>query len=209
MISFFIVPFTLVGLFGVKMLRNRFIAKYFRPFIDAIHGPYKDNFRYWFGVRLLVLSIIYITTAVLEGNNLTLQFLLIQIILGSFTIVQAVVLPYKKNIVNALDIWFMVLLLIYFSITLAYNSSENPTVSDTVMALEIVLCFITYLLIMMYHMYISMSHFRCIRLCYQILIKRTFKKLIKAIFPRDCSRFESSEDRPLLRHDDSFHYEEW
>ena len=45
MISFFIVSFTLVGLFGVKMLRNRFIAKYFRQFIDAIHGPYKDNFK--------------------------------------------------------------------------------------------------------------------------------------------------------------------
>ena len=29
-LSFFIVPFTLVGLFGVKMLRSRFIAKYIR-----------------------------------------------------------------------------------------------------------------------------------------------------------------------------------
>ena len=45
-LSLFIVPFTLVGLFGVKMLRSRFISKYFRPFIDTIHGPYKDNLRY-------------------------------------------------------------------------------------------------------------------------------------------------------------------
>lgn len=101
----------------------------------------------------------------------------------------------------------MVLLLTYFSITVPFSSPENPTVNDTVIALEIVLCFITYLLIMMYHMYISMSRFRCIRLCYQVLM-RTFKKLIRGIFPR-YTRFESSEDRPLLRHDNSFQYEEW
>ena len=62
-LSFFIVPFTLVGLFGVKMMRSRFIAKYFCPFIDAIHGPYKEKLRYWFGVRLL-FSFLYILSLV-------------------------------------------------------------------------------------------------------------------------------------------------
>ena len=45
-LSLFIVPFTLVGLFGVKILRSRFIAKYVHPFIDAIQGPYKEKLRY-------------------------------------------------------------------------------------------------------------------------------------------------------------------
>ena len=71
------------------MLRSCFIARYFHPFIDPIRGPYKDNLKCWFGLRLLVVSLIYITTAVLEGSNLTLLFLLIYIILGSFTIAQA------------------------------------------------------------------------------------------------------------------------
>ena len=34
-LSLFIIPFTLVGLFGVKMLRSRFISKNFRPFIGC------------------------------------------------------------------------------------------------------------------------------------------------------------------------------
>ena len=84
-LSLFILPFTLVGLFGVKMLRSRFIARYFRPFIDAIHGPYKDNLRYWFGLRLIVMSLVYIVNAVLQGSNMTLQLVLSLIILGSFT----------------------------------------------------------------------------------------------------------------------------
>ena len=87
-LSLLIVPFTLVGLFGVKMLRSRFIAKYFHQFIDAIHGPYKEKLRYWFGVRLVVLSLIYIVIGVLQGSNITLQLLLLIFILGSFTIVK-------------------------------------------------------------------------------------------------------------------------
>ena len=106
-LSFFIIPFTLIGLFGVKMLRSRFVVKYFCPFVDAIHGPYKEKLRYWFGLRLVVLSLIYIVIAVLQGSNMTLQLLLLIFILGSFTIVQAIVLPYKNKILNALDLWFM------------------------------------------------------------------------------------------------------
>ena len=201
-LSLFILPFTLVGLFGVKMMRSRFIAKYFCPFIDAIHGPYKEKLRYWFGVRLIVLSLIYIVIAVLQGSNMTLQLLLLIFILGSFTIVQAIVLPYKNKILNALDLWFMVLLLINFITSLSYISSDNITTNAIVTTLEIVLCSITYLVILMYHMYISMSRLRCIRKCIQhcqLIIKTKLVRKSK----------KASEGSPLLRYEDSFQYEDW
>ena len=203
-LSFFIIPFTLIGLFGVKMLKSRFIVKYFHPFIDAIHGPYKEKLRYWFGVRLVVLFLIYTVSAVFQGNNMTLQLLLLTFILGSFTIVQAIVLPYKNKILNALDLWFMVLLLINFITSLSYISSENSTANSIMTRLEIVLCSITYLIILMYHMYISMSRLRCFRKhiqhC-QLIIKT---KLLKQSVDR-----RNSEDSPLLRFEDTNNYEEW
>ena len=201
-LSFFIIPFTLVGLFGVKMLRSRFIVKYFRPFIDAIHGPYKEKLRYWFGVRLIVLSLIYIVIAVLQGSNMTLQLLLLIFILGSFTIAQAIVFPYKNKILNALDLWFMVLLLINFITSLSYISSENITANDIMTTLEIVLCSITYLIILMYHMYISMIRLRCFRKCIQHCQLTTKAKLVR-------KNKKKSETSPLLRYDDSFQYEDW
>ena len=70
------------------MLRSRFITKYFCPFIDAIHGPYKENLRYWFGLRLIDLSLVYVVIAVLQGTNMTLQLVLSFIILGSFTLAE-------------------------------------------------------------------------------------------------------------------------
>ena len=140
-LSLFIVPFTLVGLFGVKMLRNRFIARYFCPFIDVIRGPYKENLRYWFGLRLIVMSLVYIVNAVLQGSNMTLQLVLSLIILGSFTFSESAFLPFKNNILNALDLWFMVLLLVNFVTHLAYSSSESTIA--TISIITIVVSFLT------------------------------------------------------------------
>ena len=203
-LSLFIVPFTLIGLFGVKMLRSHFIAKYVRPFIDAIHGPYKENLRYWFGVRLVVLSLMYIITVVLQGSNMTLQLLLFVFILNLFIIAQAVVLPYKNKILNGLDLWFMVLLSVNFTISHSYSLSKNTRANNIMTSVEIILCSITYLVILMYHMYISMSRFQCIRKCIQHC---QLIKILKKYKRRRCAQV--SEEGPLLRFDDPFQYKEW
>ena len=202
-LSLFIIPFILVGLFGVNMLRSRFIAKYFRPFIDAIHGPYKERLRYWFGLRLVILSLIYIITAVLQGSNMNLQLLLLTFILNLFIITQAIVLPYKNKILNVLDLWFMVLLLVNLITSLSYSSSENTTAIN-IATVQIVLCVITYIVILMYHGYISISRLRCIRKQVQHCQNMIKSKLMSKKRER-----QDSESGPLLRPDDSFIYEDW
>ena len=202
----FIIPFTLVGLFGVKMLRNRFIARYFRPFIDAIHGPYKDNLRYWFGLRLIVMSLVYIVNVVLQGSNMTLQLVLSLIILGSFTLAESAFLPFKSKILNALDLWFMVLLLVNLISYLAYNSSESTIIAITI--IMIVVSFVTFFVILLYHSYLSLSHFRFIRKYVLYLFINGKCKRMNKILRKNRAR---SRDNmvPLLRDDDSFQYEEW
>ena len=133
---------------------------------------------------------------------MTLQLLLLIFILGSFTIVQAIVFPYKNKILNALDLWFMVLLLIKFITSLSYISSENTTANAIMTTLEIVLCSITYLVILMYHVYISMSHYRCIRKYIQ------YRQVINKIKLLRKGKKEP-ETSPLLRYEDSFQYKDW
>ena len=202
----FIGPFTLVGLFGVKMLRNRYIARYFHPFIDAIHGPYKDNLRYWFGLRLIVMSLVYIVNAVLQGSNITLQLVLTLIILVSFTFAEGVFLPFKSRILNTLDLWFMVLLVVHFITYLAYSSSES--IISAITTIMIILSFVTFFVILLYHSYISMSRFRCIRKCMQYLFINGNCKRIKKMFRKNRPRSQENL-MPLLRDDDSFQHEEW
>ena len=205
-LSLFIVPFTLVGLFGVKMLTSHFISKYFHPFIDAIHGPYKDNLRYWFGLRLIVMSLVYIVNAVLQGSNMILQLLLSLIILGSFTLAESVLLPFKSRILNTLDLWFMVLVLFNILMNLAYSSSETTTTLTT--TITIVHSFVTFFAILLYHSYISLSRFRFIRKCVQYFFINGKCNRIKKMVRK--SRARSRENLvPLLRDDDSFEYEEW
>ena len=206
-LSFFIVPFTLVGLFGVKMLRSRFISKYFRPFIDAIHGPYKDNLRYWFGLRLIIMSLVYIVNAVLQGSNMTLQLVLSLIILGSFTFAEGLFLPFKSRIINILDLWFMVLLFFNILMNLAYSSSEATiTITTTI---TIVLSFVTFFVILLYHSYLSMSRFHCIRKCVRCLFTKGNCKRIKKIIVKSSARSRSQNNlMPPLRDDDRLQYED-
>ena len=55
------VPYTLALLFDaviekyltrIRFFRRQWIK--FKPFVDAYHGPYKDNCRFWTGLLLLV-----------------------------------------------------------------------------------------------------------------------------------------------------------
>ena len=103
-----------------------------------------------FGMILIVLSLVYVVIVILQGTTMTLQLLQLIFILGSFTIVQVIVLPYKNKILNALDLWLIVLLLIHFITSLSYISSENTTANAIMTRLEIVLCSITYLINLMY-----------------------------------------------------------
>ena len=161
-ILLFIVPFIAIGLFGVKLFRFRLVIKYLRPFIDAIHGPYKDNRKHWFGLRLVVLTLLYIIAASLEGNDATLQLVLSTFIIVSFTLSQSLALPYKNKLLNALDLWFSVLLLIELIIS---SSCDSDTSSHIVTSVLITLCFLTYSLIISYHIFRAVKQLRCARKC--------------------------------------------
>ena len=91
-LSLFILPFTLIGLLELRLWG----VKYFHPLIDVIHGPHKENLRYWFGLRLMIKSLVYIVNAVLQGSNMTLQLVLSFIILGLFAFVEAAFLYYLR-----------------------------------------------------------------------------------------------------------------
>ena len=67
-------------------------------------------------------------------------------------------LPFKSKITNTLDLWFMILLLFNILMNLAYSSSESTTTLTT--AITIVLTFVTFIVILLYHSYISMNHFQ-------------------------------------------------
>ena len=152
-----IVPYLLIGTLGSFGLRYRWVNK-LRPFIDAIHGPYKDNRRYWFGVRLILLVIIYVTYAILRGRYPHQQILLTLLLLTAFTIVQAAIAPFEQDLVNVLDIWvvFNAIVLVCVNLYVALGGENGAYL--LLINLIVMLC--TSTAVVAYHVVLVVQHVR-------------------------------------------------
>ena len=162
----FIVPYTVIGVLGRKLTRYRCVAKYMRPFIEALQGPYKDNRKYWFGVRLLVQITVYIIHSVLQDSSSTIKPLIYVFILVTFISLQIQLSPYKKWVMNMLDLWMMLLLLCYFIMSLYYSSRADSVGSNMTSTVLGALVLITLLAIVTYHVCMKMKQARCCRKCF-------------------------------------------
>lgn len=103
---FIIIPYLLVGTLGSFGLRYHWVNK-LRPFIDAIHGPYKDKRQYWFGVRLILLVAVYINYTLLRGQYPKEQSLVTLSLMVMFVTSQAILKPFQSELIGGLDMWFM------------------------------------------------------------------------------------------------------
>ena len=102
----FIVPYT-VFLTGIKIFVRFGLTHRLRPFVDAFCAPYKDRWRYWFGLRLLVIILLNVGFSSLR--NLPEILTLFQtMLLTMFTLWQVAVMPYKSVFLNYLDLFFLV-----------------------------------------------------------------------------------------------------
>ena len=136
---FVILPYLLISTLGSFGLRYRWVNK-LRPFIDAIHGPYKDNRRYWFGVRLILLVTVYISYAFLRSRYPQEQLLLTLVLLVTFITVQASIRPFRNDLVGMLDTWFMFNTIVLVCIDL-YNALDGTNAVYLLLAnLIVVLC---------------------------------------------------------------------
>ena len=105
-IFFLLLPYPVLLTGAAFFMKYRLVNR-FKPLIDAYHGPYKDKWRFWFGVRLWVLLLMFSIQAGLGGSNVPLVFLLHLIVLGSFVLIQASIKPFRNFFVGLLDLFFM------------------------------------------------------------------------------------------------------
>ena len=69
---------------------------YFKPLIDAYHGPFKDNFFYWTGVQLLIRVVVF-GLSVLDN---TISFLSITVLFAVFFCIRSLVNPFRSTFQN-------------------------------------------------------------------------------------------------------------
>ena len=115
-----LVPFNIVLLFTRSLLRFK-IINYFKPFLDAYFGPYKDNFYYWTGLQLLLRAIFFGLSVFDSDINLTSGIIL----LGILLCVQGVLHPFKSWLKNVQESFVLLNLLALYVVTLYNNSKEK------------------------------------------------------------------------------------
>ena len=158
-VLFFVLPFAIGSTFPKVILRSKRLS-YFFPLLDCFYAPYKDKYRFWFGMRLLVLFYLSGMESVLFTYQESLLYSNVLAVL-LFAVVQAYFRPFKSTFINILDLIFTAIFLL-LSVTSLYlypNTSGYREVNIAVNVL-VSIAFFFFCLVVIYHMHIAVKHSR-------------------------------------------------
>ena len=103
----FIIPYK-TFLLLVQWLSRVPKINYLKPLIDANIAAFKDEYRFWFGLRLFVIGIKVILTVALTAHYPESVLFVHLLINFPYTVVQAYLLPFRTTFLNILDLFFLV-----------------------------------------------------------------------------------------------------
>ena len=107
----FILPYLLFLSFASYMGSCRSLNYYLRPLIDAYNGPYKDRYRFWFGMRQWLMVALYVLYSIMRGGHPDVMLAVNTIAILFFMTLQICVKPFKNGAILFIDTWFLLLLI--------------------------------------------------------------------------------------------------
>ncbi|XP_065913753.1 uncharacterized protein [Dysidea avara] len=148
----FVLPFAFASTFPKVILRSKRLS-YFFPLLDCFYAPYKDKYRFWFGMRLIVLFYLSAMESVLFTYQESLLYSNVLAVLA-FAIVQAYIRPFKSTLINILDLIFtgIFILLSVTSLYLYPSTSGYHEVNIAVNVLGFV-AFFFFLIVILFHIH--------------------------------------------------------
>ena len=158
----FLLPLPFLLLFEGKLFKFRVFHRY-KPLYDAVWAPFKPNFRFWVGLRLILRGLPFIFAYFLVHP---LNILFLATFLVSLLWIQGMLKPFRGFARNAFDTFFIadllivVLLLLYFYIYLAQFEISDNTKEDKIFhlyqivfySLVVGVAYIGFLLIIIWHL---------------------------------------------------------
>ena len=175
-IALFLLPYAIFVTFSSFFLRFPIINE-FKPFIDAYGGPFKDKWRFWFGLRLWITITLFIVNGVLQGTNTKTMLIVHLVIVMVFLLLQALCHPFKSQITGVIDLLLMMnywlIIEFYFILGRASHVAYTFLVSTAILALFLILMF----------------HFFC---------KCVYTRQLKLFFKRKRQRWERFRRYELL-----------
>lgn len=152
---FFIGPFTLFVLFApcIQSLSEhrpmKWIHTRFKPLLDAYQAPFKDRFRYWAGLMLVVRNLLFISFAlnILGDPSINLSI----ITTATLPLLMFSWFVHKSFALNAIETLFILNLSILSAWT-HFNRTNANSSQTALVCTSTGIAFIVFLCILVYHM---------------------------------------------------------
>ena len=99
----------------------KYYVHYCKPLLDVYHGAFKDNHRYWFGLELILVVIIFGVTAL----NYKISLILNMLILAGIVVYLCYVQPFN-SLKNSLLEWsFQMNAIVLLMLTFSMENLKN------------------------------------------------------------------------------------
>ncbi|XP_065915255.1 uncharacterized protein [Dysidea avara] len=148
----FIFPFAISFTYPRILHYKKF--SYLFPLFDCFTAPYKGKYRFWFGLRAVILIYLALMETVIFDDKEALLLSNV-IVVGTFTIVQAYIRPFKNTLTNCSDLAFAAIFLL-LSATVLYIHPSSDSDSKRVNAAVNVfgsIAFFLFCLVVAYHIH--------------------------------------------------------
>ena len=145
------------------LTRMRFFRKQwikFKPFIDAYHGPYKDNCRFWTGLLLLVRMLFTLVSLYFD------KYAALIFITTSTSVLLSLMLffggVYQNKYLNILE-WSSLINLILLSAIFNPWLDQSPSAQQVVTTISVGVAFVMFISILAYHVFLRVKNIKCLK----------------------------------------------
>ena len=184
-----ILSFPLLERFSHKCIPHKWnlVAK-FKPLLDAYGGPYKDKYRFWTGVTLIVRLTVTVMFSFTWGKLAIINAtIIITVILGIFVFWSFTKGVYKQVYLSALEVFY--LLNLFFLVTI--NLTVDPDYYQLTTVISVCLSMLVCLITMVMHLW---WNFDLKKIKRKLGLRQQHK--YKAV--PQIATDEDEEDRPLV-----------
>ena len=204
----FILPFTLLLLFAPCIqASNHFLFKRLKmklwPLLDAYQAPYKDKFRFWTALMLVVRSILLVGYGLnILGDPDINHLLTVTVLSVLLCCIWVTGIVYKTTALNILEASFILNLLILSGWTIYNRRASNRDSSNGQTALVCTstgVAFSTFICIIFYHTYLYLKSAK-LHLCFKRnKIKRGDRRMSGAVGESVGSAVDAPPHHPPTR----------
>ena len=123
-----------------------------KPLLDAYGGPYKDNYRFWTGVTLVLRFICTIIFSFISGSTTLINtYIISTIVLGILTAWIFMTAVYRNTLLNILEVFFLINLFLVSNASHAAVLFNFPSLEKASTIISIGFCMICFVVIVIVH----------------------------------------------------------